>query len=102
MEISQGRFEKPRRRGSESGDAEQRQSRMVVGELFDDLEPVEVGQLEVDQNHVDRRSAAGDPENAADTVGGLDHVADFGLESPADRPPDGAFVVDDQGRRALG
>ena len=45
--------------------------------------------------------AAGDPANATDTVRGLDHVADRGLQGLAYDPPDGVFVVYDQRGRAL-
>ena len=59
------------------------------------LQPVDVGQSEVEEDQVHAR---GDPFERRGAVGRLGHVVALLLEPGAERPPDEIFVVDDEHR----
>ena len=68
---------------------------LVAGELLADLEPVEIGELHVQQDEVGAQLSRG-CDGAEAVLGFADDVVPLELEEPARRRPEGGVIVDDE------
>ena len=78
-----------------AGGQHDRRGVLVAGELLADLEPVEVGELHVQQDEVGAQLARG-CDRAQPVLGLADDVVPLELEEPAGRRPEGGVIVDDE------
>ena len=78
-----------------AGGQHDRRGVLVAGELLGDLEPVEVGQLHVQQDEVGAQRSRG-CDGAQAVLRLADDVVPLELEEPACRRPEGGVIVDDE------